>query len=169
MQHLTLVSMGFIAEFRLTSPTMRQTTRALPSTSLEMEDLQLLEGQLPRYYFWASGGDIDELEQQLERDGTIEHFAFLTEVRDRRLCRVIFTEESANGSRIPTLPNSTWSTSASSSRTGGATSAPRSSRVTRYATTGTAASGGSSRSRSSGSTRGLRRRHAPVRSHRATA
>jgi hypothetical protein len=85
--------MGFIAEFRLTSPTMRQTTRALPSTSLEMEDLQLLEGQLPRYYFWASGGDLDELEQQLERDGTIEDFAFLTEVRDRRLYRVTFTED----------------------------------------------------------------------------
>jgi predicted DNA binding protein len=84
--------MGFIAEFELSSPLMRETTRAVPEMTFEMEDLQLREAQPANYVFWASGGDFDELEAALRADSTVDDFVFLTRIRDRQLCRVTFTE-----------------------------------------------------------------------------
>lgn len=94
--------MGFIAEFRLSSPLMRETTEALPEMTFEMEDLQLRGDQPANYVFWATGGDFQELERALRDDSTVEDFVFLTRIRDRQLCRVTFTEESEQRLAYPT-------------------------------------------------------------------
>lgn len=94
--------MGFIAEFTLSSPLMRETTQAVPEMTFEMEDLQLRGDRPANYVFWARGGDFQRLEHALVEDSTVDEFVFLTRICDRQLCRVTFTEESEQRLAYPT-------------------------------------------------------------------
>jgi predicted DNA binding protein len=96
--------MGFIAEFQLSSPLLREATQAVPAMQLEMVDLQMhrVENRLLKYVFWASGGEFDELHAMLASDSVVEDVAFLTEVEDRGLFRVTFSEEAGKRTTYPT-------------------------------------------------------------------
>lgn len=93
--------MGFIAEYTIDSPVLQHTHEAIPEMRLEMEDLQVLEGGQARYVFWAEGAPFGEFETALSEDETIETFAVLTDLGDRRLYRVNFTAEARKKMTYP--------------------------------------------------------------------
>jgi hypothetical protein len=117
---------GFIAEFTLSSPLVRETTQAVPGMTFEMEDLQLRGDQPSNYVFWAIGGDFEQLEDVLDEDSTVADFVFLTRIRDRLLCRVTFTEESEQRPAYPTASAYDIVYPSLVQRARGATSVPRS-------------------------------------------
>lgn len=84
--------MSYIADFTIRSPLMKEAAEAVPETTFEMVDLQLLDGEKPRYIFWANGRRFAELDLALESDRTVDSFACLTDEETRRLYRVNFTE-----------------------------------------------------------------------------
>lgn len=94
--------MGFIAEFTLSSPLMRETTKAVPEMTFELEDLQVRGDRPANYVFWARGGDFHQLDRGLEDDSTVADFVVLPRIRDRQLCRVTFTEASEQRLAYPT-------------------------------------------------------------------
>ena len=93
--------MGFIAEFTITSPLMRETAQAMPNMTFEMEDVQVVEDGPARFVFWATGDGFDRLHNALAADSTVAEFSFLTDFGSRRLYRASFTEE---GKRQLTYP-----------------------------------------------------------------
>ena len=83
-------------EFETDNPILRETRQAVPemSITLEAEQAPGVETNEPiRLLFWASGGDYDAFETALEQDPTVTDQKVLTDTGQRRLYRVIFTEE----------------------------------------------------------------------------
>lgn len=87
--------MGFIAEFTVVSPIIRETAEAVPEMEFHTEDLQLVDAEHTNFIFWVDGGDFGQLEAALARDSTIDEFALLTEVGERRLYRTTLTQDGA--------------------------------------------------------------------------
>lgn len=85
--------MTYIADFSIKSPLMEEAAEAVPQMTFEMVDLQVLDGDRPRYIFWANGDEFDNLESALERDQTVNSFICLTSEEDRQLYRVTFTKD----------------------------------------------------------------------------
>jgi len=86
--------MGFIAEFTVVTPSMKETTKRVPEMVFKTEDLQLQGDSLPKYVFWASGGDFVEFESAIKDDSTVIDYILLTDLGSRRLYRASLTEES---------------------------------------------------------------------------
>jgi predicted DNA binding protein len=84
--------MSLIAELTLFSPLMEATAAAVPGMTFRMEDLQLVEDGPAKYLFWAEGGTLDGLDDALAADPTVASFTCLTDLPDRRLYRVSFTD-----------------------------------------------------------------------------
>lgn len=88
--------MGFIAEFTVVSPILRETARAVPDMRFQTEDVQPVDEENANFVFWASGSEFEQLEAALELDSTITGFALLAEVGERRLYRTTLTEEATS-------------------------------------------------------------------------
>lgn len=84
--------MGFIAEFTITTPLLAETMNAVPRMTIEMEDLQVIDGGPVKFFFWGCGDDIESFESALEEDSTVSDYVFLTRVGGRALYRVTFAE-----------------------------------------------------------------------------
>lgn len=90
-----------IADFETDAPILRATREAVPGTTLVVESEQApdgagtdTDGPHPIHLlFWASGGDYDALEAALEADPTVTDPRLLADTGDRRLYRVVYTEE----------------------------------------------------------------------------
>lgn len=85
--------MGFIVECTLSLRIMEETTHIVPNMVIEFEDLRFPETNSPKFIFWARGNDYERLEAGMKGDSTIESFALLAELDDRRLYRVNFSEK----------------------------------------------------------------------------
>lgn len=94
--------MGIIAEFTVRTPLLAPTMNAVPEMTIEMEDLQLMDEGPVKFFFWASGGDVDTFESALEDDGSVANFVFLTRVSGRALYRVTFAEGTREQMVYPT-------------------------------------------------------------------
>jgi predicted DNA binding protein len=84
--------MSLIAEVTLFSPLMDETTRAVPEMTFRMEDIQLLADGTENYLFWAEGRSFDRLDAALDDDPTVDDWTCMTDLGDRRLYRVSFTD-----------------------------------------------------------------------------
>lgn len=84
--------MAFIAEFTVVSPIIRETAEAVPDMEFHTEDLQLVDAEQANFVFWADGDDFARLDTALAHDSTIDDFALLTEVGNRRLYRTTLTQ-----------------------------------------------------------------------------
>lgn len=85
--------MGFIAEFRVSSPLMREAAGRLPEASFRMEELQFTEADSARFVFWTAGETTDRIEAALAADPTVGEFSLLTTVDEHFLYRASFTPE----------------------------------------------------------------------------
>lgn len=83
--------MALIAEFSLDSPALKTTRESCPDVTVTVEQETAYEGE-QRLVFWAEHGDLDAFEAELEADPSVASVALLSELRDRRLYRVVFSE-----------------------------------------------------------------------------
>jgi len=84
--------MSLIAEFSIVSPLIRE-ARVAPEMVLHTEDIHMTQTGEGKHVFWASGDDFDTFESALQADPTTKEYACLTELGDRRLYRVTYTED----------------------------------------------------------------------------
>ncbi|MFD1598367.1 helix-turn-helix domain-containing protein [Halobellus rarus] len=97
--------MGFIAEYTVDSPVMKETHERVPDAVLEMEDLQILQDGQAKYVFWANNVDPETFEEALSEDPSVAEFAVLTSVGERSLYRVNFTSEARQKMTYPEASN----------------------------------------------------------------
>lgn len=93
--------MGFIAEYTLSSPVLRDTFRAIPGLVLDMVDIQLWNRRRARFVFWAREGDRSALDATLAADSTVDGVRQLADVPDRGLFLVRFTPEGTDRLTYP--------------------------------------------------------------------
>ena len=89
-----------IAEFLLDSPLLRTVLREAPDVQATVEEYYQQNDTL-RVLLWVEGGDLARFEQALGSDPMVTESIRLTEVNDRRLYRVDYTEEA---SQVATFP-----------------------------------------------------------------
>jgi len=85
--------MGFIAEFTISSPVMRETTHEVPEMVFRTEDFITRDNDTSKYVFWANGGDFERLERSLSEDRSVQSFSLLTEEGGRRLYRTSLVDD----------------------------------------------------------------------------
>lgn len=93
--------MSLIAEVTLFSPLMDETARAVPEMTFRMEDLQILTDGTENYLFWAERRSFDRLDAALDDDPTIATWTCMTELPERQLYRVSFTDDAQDKVSYP--------------------------------------------------------------------
>ena len=81
--------MSLIAEFSLRSPdlVLASALDAAPDVTVELEQQMATEFDVPVFIFWAFGGDLEQLEEGLERDETVIEYTVIEELGKRKLYR----------------------------------------------------------------------------------
>jgi len=88
--------MSLIAELRLTGAqlVLRPTLRAAPGMTLEREWATPADrASDPVLFVWASGGDFDAFEGEIESDPTVNDHELIDRADDRRLYRVVVNRD----------------------------------------------------------------------------
>ncbi len=84
---------NLIAEFDIITPVLKETREAVSGLVVEVEDLQLRSGRLPILVCWVECDDFETIDEHLSTDPTIEWFEILATSSDRRLYRLMLSEE----------------------------------------------------------------------------
>lgn len=88
--------MALVAELWSDSPICSYLLTCLPETTLYLEDLCHTADGIVRGYYWIEGADFAEFNAFVADDPTITNPKLLTEIKERRLCRVDLTEATQN-------------------------------------------------------------------------
>lgn len=89
-----------IAEYLLESPLLKAPLLEAPDIQATVEEYYQQNDTL-RVLLWVEGGDFERFERALEADSTVAESIRLTEIDDRRLYRVEYTE---NAAQVATFP-----------------------------------------------------------------
>ncbi|WP_323172549.1 helix-turn-helix domain-containing protein [Natrialba sp. PRR66] len=83
--------MSLIVEFELETPILRTAASAIET--LRIEELYRTETGEPKLLFWAMGEEFDAFERALGADDSVDRFAELESLAERRLYSVVLSEE----------------------------------------------------------------------------
>lgn len=88
--------MSLIAEFRIESQVMKETTTVFPEIEYHQEEVHLTEEGDVKSIVWVSCDDFDAFESALQTDPDVKDYDSLTEIQTRRLYRLTIAEEAAD-------------------------------------------------------------------------
>ena len=94
--------MSLIGRMEVGPPPGQEALEAVPEMVLHLEDIRATAGEPWRFIFWASEGDFERYEDALESDSTVRSFKCLTELSEKRLYRIVLSEEGQRSSPHPT-------------------------------------------------------------------
>lgn len=93
--------MSYIARIHIDRPVAHEALQTVPNMVLQIEDVHWLEDEPEKFIVWASGDDFETFETALAGDPTIASYTCLTKLPDRRLYRIILSEEGRANTLYP--------------------------------------------------------------------